>query len=279
MINMLRADAYRLFKTTAVYIGIFLMLLMMGVSIYEMSPGYIGSVDTSEVDELTEEQTSCITTELEDATLSGLREAALSSGGFALDRQILAVNANLYYIFIFIIAIAITSDFSSNAAKNTLSSAISRGRYFVSKVIFVNIFCVLLFLINNFGMYFLNIIFNGSKFSSDISVIAKITLMQLMPILAFISIQTALAFILRRAALFNTAVIPLLMVFQLVLAFVQAMTGFKEGYMRYELQAMISSFAAEPSRQFVINGSLVCLAIIVLCYLLSCGFFKKAEIK
>lgn len=46
MINMLRADFYRLIRSKGFYIALLILMLTIGVSIYFVGPGYIGINDS-----------------------------------------------------------------------------------------------------------------------------------------------------------------------------------------------------------------------------------------
>ncbi len=286
MINIIRSDFYRIFRGIAVYIAIGIMLLAIGVSIYMIQPGYIGNASvgdinnenfkTSNYDEVMSEYTL---DELRAMSLSDYRQVMLKVTGYELDRDILGTNINLYYVFIFAAALAVTVDFSGSSIKNTLTSAISRRKYFLSKLIFVNLMCLIFLFANTYIMYFANIIFNTKQFSSDISEITKITVMQIPPVLALAAVLTGIAFITRKTAVFNTVAIPLIMVFQLILNIVAAALSVQEEYLHYELQLMLAKLANNPTESYMINAYLICGGIIVLFYTAGWLSFRKAEIK
>lgn len=182
-------------------------------------------------------------------------------------------------MFIFAAALAVTVDFSGSSIKNTLTSAISRKKYFISKLIFINLMCLIFLFANTYIMYFANIIVNTKQFSSDISVITKITVMQIPPVLALAAVLTGIAFITRKTAVYNTVTIPLIMVFQLVLNIVAAALSVKEEYLHYELQLMLAKLANNPTESYMINAYLICGGIIALFYTAGWLSFRKAEIK
>ena len=286
MINIIKSDFYRIFRGKAVYIAAVIMILAIGVSIYMIQPGYIGNAsvgDTnvenfknSNFDEVMSEYT------LDDfraMSLSDYRQVMLKVTGYELDRDILGTNINLYYVFIFAAALAVTVDFSGSSIKNTLTSAISRKKYFISKLIFIDLMCLLFLFANTYIMYFANIIFNTKQFSSDISEITKITVMQIPPVLSLAAVLTGIAFITRKTAVFNTVAIPLIMVFQLVLNIVASALSVKEEYLHYELQLMLAKLANNPTESYMINAYLICGGIIVLFYTAGWLSFRKAEIK
>ena len=52
MINMIKADLYRITRNIAFYIAIGLVLLMIGVSIYLIQPGSVGQANVGDVSTL-----------------------------------------------------------------------------------------------------------------------------------------------------------------------------------------------------------------------------------
>lgn len=281
MMNMIKADLYRIVRSFGLYIGIAIMFLMLSMSIYMVSPGSIsmGTVgDTStggsgtELDDLT-------AGELEDMSMSGLRELMLKSEGYELDREILGQNMNLYYVFLFVAALAVTVDFSTGSIKNTLSSAISRKRYFISKLALITLGCLLLFFLNTYATYFSNLIFNGKNVASSLWTVTKISLLQLPPILALASILAGLAFTLKKSSIFNVVAIPLILVFQLLFNLAVRLFNIPQKYTFYEFQIMLGRLASDPSAGYVRNCYLLCAGVIAAFTLLGYVSFRKAEIK
>ncbi len=282
MINMIKADSYRVFRSVGLYIAIAFMLLMIVMSVYTVEPGSLGMVSVGDVsyeeyyntaaDELTERA-------LAEMSLGEYREFRLKSEGYELDRDIIGHNMNLYYVFIFVAAIAITSDFSAGSVKNTLSSAISRRRYFLSKTVFVTVCCLLLFFLNSYVTYFSNLFLNGKNLASSLWTVTRISLLQLPPVLALVSILTGLAFMLKKNAAFNMIAIPLVIVFQLLLALAVRFFGSIDKYICYELQSMFGRLANKPSESYLWNSYAVCAVIIIVFTLAGYFSFRKAEIK
>lgn len=275
MTNMIRADFYRILRGKAIYFAVALMFLMIGVSIYGVSAGSIGiNISSGMMDGLENgsyEQTRAL-------SMSEYREYQLNAAGHPLDREILATNINLYYVFIFVAVIALTADFSSGAVKNTLSSAIARNKYFLSKLAFVNLCCTALFFLNTYVTHFATILFNTGKFASDIGTITKVSLLQLPAILALVSILTGIGFVVKRTAIFNTVTIPFIIIAQLALQFFAWYFELKGNFLQYELEIMLNRLAGDPSGSYLLHSYLVCAAVIVACNSLGYLFFKKAEI-
>lgn len=278
MINMLKADFYRLFHSVGIYIAVLILLLMLGIDIYTVQPGSITMQINTEAN-IENEMSSMTGEELQSLSIGDMRKIMLNTKGYALDRDIIACNMNLYYIFIFVAAVVIAVEFSGSSIKNTLSSAISRRRYFLSKAVFVNICCLVLFFMNTYIMYFANILFNNKNLASSLWTITKVTLLQMPPVLALVSILTGLAFILRKTSVFNTVVIPLMMVIRLLLSLFATIFKIKEEWLEFELQQMLVKLTGNPSDSYIQRGYLVCIVIIAAFYAAGYLSFKKAEIK
>lgn len=278
MINMIKADFYRIFRGMGIYIGFAVMILMIVLDIYTVSAGSIAFKVSTEAT-IENELTGMSYEDFNQLSIDDYRKYMLGTENFQLDRDILAQNVNLYYIFIFVGAVVITADFSGGSVKNTLSSAISRRKYFLSKLVCVVICCLVLFFLNTYIMYFANLIFNSRSLALGIGEITRITLLQLPPILALSSILIGFGFILKRPAAFNTATISFMLVVQMLMSLLSFFLKIPEKVFDFELSNMLARLAYFPSTDYVVKSYLVCIVIIAGALLLGWGFFQKAEIK
>lgn len=283
MFNMIKADSYRITKSIAFYIAAAIIFALAAVSIYLVSPGTIGQANIGDISTAQYSQETPLDDisfeEMQDLTPKDMRNIMLETENYELDREILAMNMNLYYCFIFIAALIITVDFSSGSAKNTLSSAISRNKYFISKTAIVFGICIFLFFLNTYVVYFGNMIFNSGKVSSDLWTVTKVSLLQLPPMLALMSILTGIAFAVRKTAVYNMITIPLVMVFQLILGVLIKIFDLKSKIADFELQIMIGKLSADPSDKYIIQSCIVCTVIIIAFLSLGYASFRKSEIK
>lgn len=284
MINMMKADFYRLIRNKAFYIAIALILFILSASIYIIQPGYFGlssaSVEsTQETSPAMAAMSEMTKEEIQNLSVTDLREMMLETEGYELDRDILGANMNLYYIFIFIAVIALTSDFSSGGVKNTLSSAINRKKYFFSKLGFVTLCCTALFFLNTYLAYLGNLIFNGEKLSSGLGAMTKISFMQLPEIIAIVCILTGIGFMVKKTSLFVTLTIPLMMVFQILMSLAKTLFKIKDSVMGYEFQTMFTRLAGDPSDSYIVHSYILCACVIAVFITLGYLSFKKSEIK
>lgn len=280
---MIRADLYRVVRSKVIYIGLALMLLMAMVSIYTVQPGHIMVSSAAAMESYDEYENLGIGSysyeELTEMTIKDFREIMLkSSVDYALDKDILSANMNIYYILLFLTAVAIGTDLSGSCVKNTLSSAISRRKYFISKVIFVNICAAIILFVNTYFVYYSNLILNGENLSSGFWEVTKITFLQLPAFAAIVSVQAGLAFICRKSAIFNAVTIILVMVIQIGIELLTSVFKIDEKWFKYEFQVMITKLAHSPSVDYILQSFAFCGVIVVICYLAGYLSFRKAEI-
>lgn len=291
MTNLVKADLYRSVKHIAVYAAVGLMLLMLGVGIYMISPGNVGFSDdffagfsdgfsdTVASDDTSTDDTEMTTEEFNNMSFSEQREFMKSQDGYKLDKDIQSDNINLYYIFIFIPAVVIAVDFNSGCAKNTLTSAISRRKYFISKVLTVTLMCLVLYFAHTYIMYYANIIFNGNNLASDLREVTKIALIQLPAVFMIIMIPTGIAFMVKKTAVYNLVTIPLVVVLQLLFKIGSILFHIPEKVMNYTPESMFITLANNPDKEYLVISYLVCAAVCAL--ILAAGYltFRKSEIK
>ena len=151
MINIIKSDLYRIFKGKAIYITLAIVIILTIVSCVSMSSGYIGVSTGSELTPFDTETRIALS---EANNLIEYRNIIKSHGSFELDRQIIGQNGNLYYLFIVIVVISLSTDFSNKSIKNTLSSAITRKQYYLSKLALITFLGTLFVLFNNYFSYF-----------------------------------------------------------------------------------------------------------------------------
>lgn len=280
MINMIKADLYRVFRGKGIYLAILLAVIMASSSIYVMQPGYIGltSSDTISGDSMVDDETGLELSATN--SISKTRKILKETSGYPLDSAIIGTNVNLYYMFIIIVVGVLVTDLSHSTAKNTLSSAISKKKYYLSKLFTCCLLCIGLVLLNNYGMYIFNRLINGAKFSSGIEKITKYTLVQLPIMCGIISLLVCMAFLLRKTAAFNAVSIPFVMAAQIVIMGVSALFSIKSNHiMEYEYQFMLSNLVTDTSFSYIMKSITLAIIYIVVFNILGYNVFRKSEIK
>lgn len=277
MYNIIKSDLYRILKGKAVYIIMIIIIIMSLVSAVGLSAGHIGlsvgtNLDLDDVETLEKVSKA--------KSLSEYREVMMSLGDFKLDAQVVGTNVNLYYMFIAIIVILITVDFSNSTVKNTLSSAISKRKYYFSKLILSLAICTFIILFNNYFVYIVNYIINGSKFASSFIEITKITLYQIPLLYGIISFLVGLAFLTKKTALFNGISIPFIMVVQLVVMGITNLFKIKaDWFYNYEIQFALTKLADNASNEYILKCALLGVAYIIIFNVIGYFSLKKSEIK
>lgn len=277
--NMIKADLYRIFKGKAIYICLLIILFAGFISALSVSPGHVGlsvSQNTNEVindPEFVEKMQNT-------NSLGDLRELMLSHGAFALDKEILGQNVNLYYLFIVITVIVLCSDFSNRTIKNTLSSSVSRKKYYFSKLCTIFILATALLLFNNISTVIIVYLIDGKDFISPIHSILKLTFIQLPLIYGIISLLIGLGFVAGKTSTFNTISIPLIMVVQLIgFAIINLFRIKADWFYDYEIQFALAKLATDVQNSYIIKCALLGLTYIVVFNLIGYFVFKRKEIK
>lgn len=281
MLNIIKSDLFRIVRGKAIYISIIIMIIMLITSIIGMAPGRIGIVVTnSEIRKETGENSELQEKISDTSSLLETRKILKEYGEFELDRQIIGANSNLYYIFIVVVFTIVCADLSGGTVKNTLSSAISRKKYYLSKLIISLILGTIIIFINNYAIYFLNILINGVKFSTDFVEFTKLTIIQLPIMYGIISVLVCIAFVTKRKAIYNSIAIPLIIVIQLILMSIITLFRLDSTIMtNWEFQYVLSNLAENPENIYILKTTLLGVGYMILFNIVGFYSFKKAEIK
>ncbi len=277
MLNIMKADLYRILKGKAIYITILVIVIWAVISIVTMQAGTISAGVTSTSADIDYELAERLSNS---DSISEYREIMKESGEFDLDSDIIAENGNLYYVFIVIVSIILVSDFSHKTIKNTLSSSVSRRKYYVSKMLIIYLLSTILIFFNIYFNHFLNLIVNGSGFTASIGLITKQTLTQLPLMYGIISLLSCIAFVFKKGAVFNSISIPLLLVVQLLVSVVISLLKVEaDWFYNYEFQVALRNLVNNSTDTYILKCSLLGLAYIVIFNILGYYSFKKTEIK
>lgn len=292
MLNIIKSDLYRLVKSKGFYISLIIVMIMSALSIIGMFAGRIGisagmsAEDTANSKIFTEEAKTNVRSmeQIEElnraSSIKEGRQVMKKYGGFKLDKEIIGVNINLYYVFIVFVVIILTKDFSNKSIKNTLSSAVSRRKYYFSKLALILGIVTLTVAFNTYFTYFVNIAVNGKEFASSIAEITKATLYQLPLIYGITCILVCIAFVTRKTSSFNALSISFVMMFQIILITLIAIFKTKIQWMNnYELQNALTFLCNNPTNSYIMKCAALGLAYAVISTIIGYVIFKKAEIK
>lgn len=259
MINMMRADFYRMSKSKGMLFFWLFTVLNYTISIAFDSWGGI---------------TLAVTPEIPLSTKTDIGQ--------------LVMNSTFYFLLIIPVFCVITSEFSEHTLKNTISSSVSKSLYFVSKFLFSLIYSAFSFALANFAYYTINRLVNGSASSSEFKDFAKTFFVQFPIFIAIISAFTMLAFLLRKGALYNAVTIsaPIVcsMIAQILMSinsekeFFKKLRDFGEKSLSYGAEAMSANIILDPSDSYRNNCYIVCIAVIILSFVLGYFSFSKREL-
>lgn len=278
MLNIIKSDLFRILRGKAIYILFLVIIILTIVNIVTMQSTSIGlNIGNSS---LIGDQDPELFEELAKAKSIGeYRNIMKEQGRFKLDKDIVAQNSNLYYFFIAIVVVILCTDFSNKCIKNTLSSAISRKKYYFAKLILIMAIGTVIILFNNYLSYFLNIAINGEKFSSSFTEFTKLTFMQLPLLYGMISLLLCFAFVFRRTSAFNTISIPFIFVVQIIGIVIINLFKLKGNFFNYEIQIALGKLALNPANDYIIKCILLGVIYIIVFNVIGYYVFKKSEIK
>ena len=193
------------------------------------------------------------------------------------------VSNDLLYYFFFIIPVfaIVIRDFSNKTLKNSVSGAVSKSEYFLSKYFLslaVNIGSYLFF---SFVYYFLNRIMNGEGHYSAFSEYSEAVFTHLPLMIAIVSAYVFLAFLLKSGAAFNSITLAYPLLFSLVIAIFMdfdATRKFAEKTLiKFDISSIFINLTLNPEQNFINACFIVCAAVTVLS--IACGLliFNKRE--
>ena len=279
MLNIIKSDLYRVFKGKSIYIAIIFILFLASVSCFSMSPGHIGITTSSEEQPLIQDE-EILKQVYETNSIFETRNLMKEYGAYPLDKAQLGANANLYYFFIIIVVIVLVTDLSNSTAKNTLSSAISRKKYYFSKLITCIGLGTFLVLINNYGSYLINLIMNGKEFSAGLLEITKLTIIQLPILYGIISMLVCIGFCFKKTGTFNSITIPLIIVIQFIIMGAATLFHFDgSNILNYEFQYIIGNLISNPSNTYILKTLVLAIFYIIIFNTIGYRVFRKTEIK
>lgn len=252
MINMFRADFYRLTKSKGFYIfWIFSIFTFMISVIYHESGGI------------------------------SFGAPLVFSEGIKMDIEQVARNFSYYFFLIVPVFGIIASEFSEHTVKNTITSSISKSKYFVSKYLFTLLYSLLLLFVSNYLFYFINRAVNGSEYSSSIGDFSKAFFGQFPVFVAIVSLFIFVAFLVRKGAAFNAVTIITPVVYtsaSLVLYGIESTRKLSEKLLTYEVSNMISQLAIDCGDSYRTKCYIVSAVIAILSFVLGYLLFNKREI-
>ena len=259
MINMMRADLYRMSKSKGMLFFWLFTAFMYFISIAYQQWGGISLGATPEFPESTK-----------------------------TDIGQIAMNFTFYFLLIIPVFCVITSEFSEHTWKNTISSSVSKRLYFTSKFLFSLVYATISFALANFIYYIANRLVNGSTYSSSPADFTKAFFIQFPIFIAIVSAFTMLAFLLRKGALYNAVTISMPIVCSMMVQvfmsinsekeFFQKIRDFGEKSLSYGVEMMSAKIVLDPSDSYRNNCYIICIVVTVFSFALGYFSFLKREL-
>lgn len=274
MLNIIKADLYRIFKGKGIYIAMLAVIALCSVSIYLKSPGHIGLNSGATSNSALEDYQGIETPE-------DVRKIA-SENEMRLDEGMMQTNGNLYYPLIFVAFVVICVDLSNHTAKNVISTNISRTSYYLAKLLLTWGLGIFLIALSTYYGYFGNIIFNGSKNISSVLDITIIMLRQLPIFCGIMSVQVMIAALVQKTSRYNGIAIAMIMLSQMILML--AINVFNidgSSFMQFEFETIIRSLAVAGSipLKTLMIGIMTGLGLCVGSSAIGLYYFNRCSIK
>ena len=264
MLNIIKADMYRIFRSKGFYITIGLLLLLIGLQVLANDVGRIMVV--GDVDKYNDV--------VSDKVFTG-KIAPLAMIGTA--------DTLLYFMIPFMIFIG-SADFSSGTAKNVLSNGMPRIKYYLAKLFLSCVFCVFILMMNIILPIIVGTVKNGFGGAFDMEFVGQLSrpfLAQLFMCLAVTCVGIFLVFVTKRTAAVIGAYIAFCMVPMLILSIFAMINNKLEFLLKYDVVSNIRLLAgidmlpsADATRAFAVGAFYIIASTIG-----GILIFRKSEIK
>lgn len=254
MFNMAKADLYRLVRSKGTYICLLVMTVL-----------YAGALIADSIAMIS----------------AGYDPSRYFNSSFKTDLRMVGCNANYYFLMLFPVSVLLLSDFSSRTLKNTLSSVTTKTKYYVFKFLAVQCVSVAYFLLGNSAYYVIRRLIYGSDRATPAGDYFAVIFWQLPTFIAITSVFIMLAFMIRKAALFNTIMIIVPSVYTMTVGIFLALkttNNFAEKYLvDYDFTNIYQYIAASSGTRFHIEVSLVSTVIAAAAFAFGLRHFKRSE--
>lgn len=283
MINMIKADIYRVFHNYTIYAAILASLVIIAYCVMGGEGfypglnimGYGGDVNEPLV-RADYDWESGEPTDIE------LFRWTLSEEYPTLSRSVAAYNMNLYAMVLIVLAFLV-SDLSNHTVKNTLSSAISRKKYFWEKFLLINAATFILVIVMNIYTYFIgNWMSEAFMIETEpIGNILKATAYQMPMLLGTVSMMTFLGVITKKSHIFIISTAAILVFVPYMLYYTWA--GYDWEFLRiflwkYQQHIALLWLAAFPPADYVATCAVIGACEIAASGILGYLVFKKTDV-
>jgi len=267
MLNLLRADIYRVLKGKAIYITLFILLVNCIMMIISMNAFQTGAININMPDAVTDELVPNI-------YVTGVNTPGL----------IATQMENFLFYLLPVIVIVTGAIFSHNTVKNDIAFGVSRTKLYLSKLILSSVICLLLMLFYVGFCTAMALVINGFGGSAPVGhwvELLQIFSSQFVLILGYIGFGVFLAFVTKRTAAVNGGFIAFIFVPLFILSMLVLINDNLVWLMEYDMFSNVTALANLPYMEtreilralgigaFVFLGSTISGIMI----------FRRAEIK
>ncbi len=254
MLNMAKADLYRLVRSKGTYICLAVMFVLYASAIFTDSFAVISA---------------------------GYDPSRYFDETFKTDMRMIGCNANYYFLMIFPVSIILLADFSNGTIKNTLSSVTTKTKYYVFKFLAVQIVSIFYFFLGNSAYYLVRRLVYGSDKATPAAEVFSVLLWQLPTFIAVISVFVLMAFLIRKPAIFNTIIILVPSVCTITIGIfleIKKTRGFAERYLvNYDFTNLYQYIAASRSTSFRLMVALISIIIAAAAFIAGVKLFNCTE--
>lgn len=262
MINLIKADLYRIFRSKGIYITTGLLLVLFVLQ----ARGEIDSIGVSS------------------SEMEGIEEVVQQLTGIIAPLIIMKGNDNLLYFLLPIIIFIASVDFSSGTAKNVLSNGVSRTKYYFSKLILSMLFCTVILASSIVIPTIIVTLMNGFGGEFDLEFISQVLNafgLQLFLFFVVTSIGIFFVFTTKRTAAVNGLYIAFCLAPMLLIILLYSISEKFSKLLDYE---MVMNIRIAANVNSMVSDEIIKIIIVGLVYLVTSlvgglVLFRKCDIK
>lgn len=251
MLNMWKADLYRMVKGKGFWLFWVLAAFTSAITIILKTPGGVSF------------------------------GAGLVNEDVKLDIAMAGKNYTFYFLCLLPLFNIVVADFGEKTFKNTISSVTNRKAYFFYKCSLALIYVAVVYVVANLGFYMINYLVNGSKYTSELGTFLKAIFRQLPIFIGFYAVLLLIAFVVKNSALFNAIALVFPFVYTAVaLAVYESISkSFAGKYLlKYELDTALGRLAVVADKEYFRNCTILGCGCLVVSMILGYLVFTKKEL-
>ena len=260
MLNLMKADMYRIVRGKGLYISLALILTFVLLTLFVF-------------------RTASMAVGVQEYRPAVTYVTSVAASQLALDN----VAGMIHIFFIPMFVVVAMAAFSSGAVKNELTVGISRGKFYLAKFALSVLLCLLLLVFNLALSVLLALPIDGAGDWGDghVANLLQSFGLQALVMLALVSVGIFLSFVTRKTAATIGLFLSFVFVPSLVIAILaEAIEGAMD-WLRFDLAAQLQFFSNVSliDNAQIIRGVVLAVAFIVVPTVVGLAIFRKAEVK